>query len=100
MVEGVSAGEGLIEVEVAYAKPDEQVIVTINVAQGTTIEQAVELSGLLARFPEISPSDLKLGIFGVACKPEQTVTPGDRVEVYRPLIHDPKEARRQRALRR
>jgi uncharacterized protein len=92
--------EGLIEIEVAYAKPEEQVIVTINVPQGATIGQAVILSGLLERFPEISQSELKIGIFGVSCKPEQIVGQGDRVEIYRPLIHDPKEARRQRALRR
>lgn len=100
MVDGINGEETLIEVEVAYAKPEEQAIVTIKVPQETTIEQAVELSGLLGRFPEISPSDLKLGIFGVVCKPEQTVKQGDRVEIYRALIHDPKEARRQRALRR
>ena len=100
MVDGVSGEEGLIEVEVAYAKPEEQAIITINVPQGTTLAQAVELSGLLGRFPEISHSDLKLGIFGVVCKPEQIVKQGDRVEIYRPLIHDPKEARRQRALKK
>jgi uncharacterized protein len=91
---------GLIEIEVAYAKPEEQVIVTINVPQGTTVGQAVILSGLLERFPEISQSELKTGIFGVSCKPEQIVREGDRVEIYRPLIHDPKEARRQRALKK
>jgi uncharacterized protein len=96
----MSDKETFVEVEVAYAKPEEQVIVKINVPQGTTIEQAVHLSGLLSRFPEISPSDLKLGTFGVACKPEQIVKQGDRVEIYRPLIHDPKEARRQRALKK
>jgi uncharacterized protein len=92
--------EGLIEIEVAYAKPEEQVIVTIKVPQGTTIGEAVIFSGLLERFPEISLSELKAGIFGVSCKPEQIVGQGDRVEIYRPLIHDPKEARRQRALKR
>jgi uncharacterized protein len=70
------------------------------VPQGATIGQAVILSGLLERFPEISQSELKIGIFGVSCKPEQIVGQGNRVEIYRPLIHDPKEARRQRALRR
>jgi uncharacterized protein len=92
-------GGDLIEIEVAYAKPEEQVIVTINVLQGTTMEQAAELSGLLVRFPEISHSELKVGVFGVLCKPDQLVKQGDRVEIYRPLVHDPKEARRQRALK-
>jgi uncharacterized protein len=99
MVDGVGGEEGLIEVEVAYAKPEEQVIVTIKVPQGTTIAQAVKLSGLLARFPEISHSELKVGVFGVLCKPDQLLNQGDRVEIYRPLVHDPKEARRQRALK-
>ncbi|MEQ1543728.1 RnfH family protein [Methyloglobulus sp.] len=90
----------MIEIEVAYAKPEEQFIVTLNVSQGTTLQQAVELSGLLSRFPEISIPALKLGIFGSACKSEQVVKQGDRVEIYRSLIHDPKEARRQRAIKK
>jgi uncharacterized protein len=100
MVDEAIGEEGLIEVEVAYAKLEEQIIVTIKIKQGTTIGQAVNLSGLLARFPEISGSELKVGVFGVVCKPEQIVKQGDRVEIYRPLIHDPKEARRQRALKK
>lgn len=101
MVEADSSNNGLVEIEVAYAKPDEQVIITLTVAQETTAEQAaVKLSGLLVRFPEISESELKLGIFGAVCKPEQVVKQGDRIEIYRPLIHDPKETRRQRALRK
>ena len=98
MADEVGGDKGLIEIEVAYAKPEEQVIVTVKVPQGTTLIQAAEESGLLVRFPEISHTDLKLGIFGVVCKPEQIVKQGDRVEIYRALIHDPKEARRQRAL--
>jgi uncharacterized protein len=100
MVNGSSDDEDLIELEVAYAKPEEQVIVTIKVQQGTTVGQAVNSSGLLSRFPEISLSGLKVGIFGVSCKLEQTVRQAERVEIYRPLIHDPKEARRQRALKK
>ncbi|WP_411725426.1 RnfH family protein [Methyloglobulus sp.] len=100
MVNDTGDNEGLFELEVAYAKSEEQVIVTVKVPQGTTIEQAVNLTDLLARFPEIGHSELKVGIFGVVCKPEQTVKQGDRVEIYRPLIHDPKEARRQRALKK
>lgn len=99
MVDEVGGGAALIEIEVAYAKPEEQVIITVKVPQGTTIAQAVGLSGLLPRFPEISGPELKLGVFGVVCKPEQIVKQGDRVEIYRPLIHDPKESRRQRALK-
>lgn len=100
MDDEVSGEEGLIELEVAYAKPEEQAIIKVKVPQGTTIGQAVNLSGLLACFSELSGSELKVGIFGVACKPAQAVQQGDRVEIYRPLIHDPKEARRQRALKK
>lgn len=96
----VSDDENLLAIEVAYAKPEEQVIVNLNVPEGTTAEQAVQLSGLLSRFPEISLTELKVGIFGVICKLEQRVKQGDRVEIYRPLLNDPKEARRQRALKK
>jgi uncharacterized protein len=95
----MSDNKSLIEIEVAYAKPEEQVIVTINIPLGTTIGQAVRLSGLLERFPEISRTDLMAGIFGIVCTPDQAVKQGDRVEIYRPLLHDPKEARRLRALK-
>jgi uncharacterized protein len=100
MLDEVGGDKGLIEIEVAYAKPEAQLIVTVKVRHGTTLMHAVEASGLLMRFPEISESDFKLGIFGVVCKPEQIVKQGDRVEIYRALIHDPKEARRQRALKK
>lgn len=89
--------KNLIEVELAYAKPEAQVILTICVAEGTTLEQAVKLSGVLDHYQDINNSGLKLGIFGVVCKPNQTLRHGDRVEIYRPLSRDPKEARRNRA---
>jgi putative ubiquitin-RnfH superfamily antitoxin RatB of RatAB toxin-antitoxin module len=87
----------LIDVEVAYAKPEQQEIVALKMPEGTTAEQAIQASGLLNRFPEIDGADLKVGIFGSVCKLDQLLRQGDRVEIYRPLIHDPKEARRQRA---
>lgn len=90
----------LIDVEVAYAKPEQQVIVTLKMPEGTTVEQAILASGLLSRFPEIDGADLKAGIFGSVCRLDQPLRIGDRVEIYRPLIHDPKEARRQRAAKR
>jgi len=89
----------MVNVEVAYAKPEEQVIVTLAMAEGTTVEAAIKASGLLELFPEIALTELNVGIFGVACKLDQTVREGDRIEVYRALVHDPKEARRQRALK-
>lgn len=89
----------LIMVEVAYAKPEEQAVVALNIPQNATVGQAIQLSGLLSRFPEINQSMLKVGIFGAICKLEQSLNDGDRVEIYRPLIHDPKDARRMRALK-
>jgi putative ubiquitin-RnfH superfamily antitoxin RatB of RatAB toxin-antitoxin module len=67
--------------------------------EGVTVEQAIQASGLLNRFPEIDATDLKVGIFGSVCKFDQPLRQADRVEIYRPLIHDPKEARRQRAVK-
>lgn len=84
-------------IEVAYAKSEEQVIIPMQVEEGTSVKQAVEASGILKRFPEIDLENSKVGIFGKACKPEQELQDGDRVEVYRPLMIDPKEHRRKKA---
>jgi putative ubiquitin-RnfH superfamily antitoxin RatB of RatAB toxin-antitoxin module len=89
----------MVELEVIYAKPEEQVIIAITMPEEATVEAAIKASGLLQRFPEIAKSELKAGIFGVVCKLDQLVKEGDRIEIYRPLLHDPKEARRQRALK-
>ena len=89
----------MVEVEIAYAKPEHQVIVTLAMPEGATVEAVIKASGLLELFPEIALSELKAGIFGVACKLDQPVREADRIEIYRPLLHDPKEARRQRALK-
>ncbi|HFD81283.1 MAG TPA: RnfH family protein [Gammaproteobacteria bacterium] len=86
-----------IPVEVAYARPDEQVIIGLDVPVGTTLKQAIEQSGILERFPEIDPEKMKAGIFGKLKKPDQVLTAGDRVEIYRPLIADPKAVRKERA---
>jgi putative ubiquitin-RnfH superfamily antitoxin RatB of RatAB toxin-antitoxin module len=91
--------ETLIDVEVAYVNPEQQVIVALEMQEGVTVEQAIKASGLLNRFPEIDATDLKVGIFGSVCKLDQPLRQADRVEIYRPLIHDPKEARRQRAVK-
>lgn len=97
---GQTNGQTDIQVEVAYAKPDTQAILTVQVAPGTTAEQAMQASGITERFPELAQltgQDLKMGIFGKACKPAQVVRDGDRIELYRPLIADPKKVRKERA---
>jgi putative ubiquitin-RnfH superfamily antitoxin RatB of RatAB toxin-antitoxin module len=85
------------EVEVAYAKADEQAILKVLAEQGTTVRQAVERSHITDRFPEIDIENAKFGIFGKAAKADAELNPGDRVEIYRPLIADPKQARKKRA---
>jgi uncharacterized protein len=83
-------------VEVAYALPDEQVVVTLALPAGSTAADALERSGLRTRFPEIAAT-AKLGIHGRIVAGDTTLAAGDRVEIYRPLIADPKQARRRRA---
>lgn len=87
----------LIDVEVAYARPDAQVVLKLRVPAGTSVEQAVRDSGILERFTEIDLGKNQVGIFGKLNKLDATLRSGDRVEIYRPLIADPKEVRKQRA---
>lgn len=88
-----------IAIEVAYAEPRQQVIVPLRVPAGIDAGEAVRQSGLLERFPHIDASSLSVGIFGVRVSLHATLAPGDRVEIYRPLQVDPKQARRDRAAR-
>lgn len=88
-----------ISIEVAYALPDKQYLQKVQVAAGSTVEQAIVASGLLTLRPEIDLKQNKVGIFSRAVKLQDTVEAGDRVEIYRPLIADPKELRRLRAER-
>ncbi len=86
-----------ITVEVTYALPDKQSVITLQVKPGTTILEAVKLSGILEQHPEIDLSESKVGIFSKISPPETVLREKDRVEIYRPLIADPKESRRKRA---
>jgi putative ubiquitin-RnfH superfamily antitoxin RatB of RatAB toxin-antitoxin module len=86
-----------ILVEVAYARPDQQVIVEVNMPPDTTIEKAIRMSGILENFPEIDLGKNKVGIFGRLAKLDDVPKDQDRIEIYRPLIADPKEVRRRRA---
>ncbi|MBT2969518.1 MAG: RnfH family protein [gamma proteobacterium symbiont of Ctena orbiculata] len=83
--------------EVVFGKLDEQALLTVESAEPMTAEQAIEASGILERFPEIDLKTNKIGIFGKATKLNALLSEGDRVEIYRPLIADPKEARKKRA---
>lgn len=88
-----------IRVEVAYGDADSQKIIALTAHPGMTARQAVERSGMVRFFPEINMQALDLGIFSNSCSPDTVLRDGDRVEIYRPLLCDPKEMRRQRAKR-
>ena len=91
--------ESRIKVEVAYALPAQQRIVSVDVVSGTTLLDAVRQSGITGYFPDIDLESAKMGVFGkVIPRPaEYIVKAGDRIEIYRPLIADPKEVRKRRA---
>ena len=91
--------EEFISIEVAYALPELQTIIALTLPKGTTVQQAIVASKVLELYPDINKTELNVGIFGSACKLENLLKTGDRVEIYRQLHHDPKEARRQRALK-
>lgn len=84
-------------VEVAYALPNKQIIIPVKVNEGVTAEAAIMASGVLKQFPEIDLGVNKIGVFGKLTKLDTPLRHLDRVEIYRPLIADPKEVRRQRA---
>ncbi|MDO8933693.1 MAG: RnfH family protein [Rhodocyclaceae bacterium] len=86
-----------IRIEIAYARPERQELIELKLPQGSTIQQAVEASGLLQRYPEIELAKAKVGIYGKLAKLDTALRDKDRVEIYRPLIADPKEVRKQRA---
>jgi hypothetical protein len=89
----------MIEVEVAYARPDKQEIVPVRVPDGTTALEAARLSGIVDVFPEIELDATDMGIFGKVIKDPAAheLREGDRIELYRPLRIDPKQARLNRA---
>lgn len=87
----------MLKVEVCYALPEKQMLIPVTLAQGSTLQQALEASGILAKHPEIDLQKNKFGIFAKLSKPDTLLRDRDRVEIYRPLIADPKEVRKQRA---
>ena len=89
-------GETVIQVEVAYAKPDSQFLKEVEVRQGASVKDAINASGVLDSYPEIDLDTQSVGIFGRVCDLDRLLDAGDRVEIYRPLMIDPKDARRER----
>lgn len=86
-----------ISLEVAFALPEKQALLEVVVEKGTSVEQAILASGIMRRFPEIDLALNKVGIWNRTCKLTDLPKDGDRIEIYRPLIADPKEVRRRRA---
>ncbi len=86
-----------IAIEVAYARPDKQLILPVSVPAGTTIEEAIALSRITQKFPEIDLAKLVVGIFGKRVKLDHRLANGERIEIYRPLQADPREIRRHLA---
>lgn len=86
-----------LHIEVAYALPDQQVVIALTVAAGTSVREAIKRSGILARFPDIDLEKNKIGIFGKLAKEDTVLHDQDRLEIYRPLLADPKDVRRSRA---
>jgi putative ubiquitin-RnfH superfamily antitoxin RatB of RatAB toxin-antitoxin module len=94
------SGKDTISVEVAYALPERQVLLAIEVPAGTTALEAARLSGIAEQFEDLTLDESShLGVFGQVVAATQVLQAGDRVEIYRPLIADPKEVRKARAAR-
>lgn len=89
-----------IQVQVCYAKPNVQLVRTVLVATGSSLQAAIERSGLLDLAPEIDLEVCRVGVFGKLKTLDAVLRKGDRVEIYRPLVADPKESRRTRAVKK
>ena len=87
----------LMSIEVVFPLAQKQEILTVKLPVGATVREAIEASGVLKKYPEIDITKNKLGVFAKLAKPDAPLRDRDRVEIYRPLIADPKEVRKQRA---
>ena len=88
----------MISIEVLYALPHEQTLLKLQVRQGCTVAEAINISGMREKYPAIDPAKNKIGIFSKLSKADAILRDRDRIEIYRPLIADPKEIRRQRVM--
>ena len=86
-----------IHIQICYARPDKQFLLEQTVVEGTTIQQAIQSSGIVQQAPEIDVSVWRVGIYGKLKTLDTVLREHDRVEIYRPLIADPKDSRRKRA---
>lgn len=86
-----------ITIEITYALPEKQTLLSLSVDESCTIKEAIELSGILQIHPDINLEENKVGVWYKTTKLDTTLNDGDRIEIYRPLIADPKEVRKKRA---
>jgi len=86
-----------ITIEITYALPDKQTLLSLSVAENCSVQEAIEQSGILQLHPDINLSENKVGVWYKTTKLSTTLNDGDRIEIYRPLIADPKEVRKKRA---
>jgi putative ubiquitin-RnfH superfamily antitoxin RatB of RatAB toxin-antitoxin module len=91
---------GYMHIEVAYALPGEQVVLRVRVPQGAQVLEAIRVSGVLVSYPEIDVATASVGVFGRLVRLDMALRDRDRVEIYRPLVADAKQVRRQRAKER
>ncbi len=89
--------DGLIDIEVVFALATEQSLVKVSLQEGATVEEAIALSGIVEKYPDEDLSALQTGIWGHHVERHALVKSGDRVELYRPLLRDPRDARRELA---
>ncbi|WP_176061435.1 RnfH family protein [Paraburkholderia sp. BCC1876] len=85
-----------LSIEVCYALPDEQALIAVDLPEGATLQQALDASGILQRFPRIDLTTQKVGVFGKVKALDAVLADHDRVEIYRPLLVDPKLSRQRR----
>jgi len=93
----MAVAERLLSIEVAYALPQRQTLLKLEVPAGTTLREAIRRSGLAQQHPELDLKRISVGVFSRPAALDERVGEGDRVEIYRPLVADPKEVRRRRA---
>ncbi|HRJ51713.1 MAG TPA: RnfH family protein [Candidatus Thiothrix moscowensis] len=91
------ANSETITIEVVYPLPHEQLLLSVQVPEGASIQDGIVASGVLERYPELKLATLAAGVFGKVSKLDQPLRARDRIEIYRPLIADPKAVRKQRA---
>lgn len=84
-----------MQIGVAYSEHAQQIWMTIDVPEATTVREAIDRSGILQQFPTIDLDAHKVGVFGKVVKPDTVLRPGDRIEIYRPIVCDPQTVPRR-----